>query len=47
MFKLVDVNLGEANHQMVSIARKHGSAVKYPGSGGTVIGLCLDKVKQV
>ena len=42
-----DAALGEANLQMVNIARKHGSAVKFPGSGGAVIGLCLDKEKQV
>jgi glucuronokinase len=42
-----DAAVGEANLQMVNIARKHGSAVKFPGSGGAVIGLCLDKEKQV
>lgn len=42
-----DASLGEANLQMVAIARKHGSAVKFPGSGGAVIGLCLDSEKQV
>ena len=42
-----DPALGEANLQMVNIARKHGSAVKFPGSGGAVIGLCLDQEKQV
>ena len=42
-----DAALGEANLQMINIARKHGSAVKFPGSGGAVIGLCLDKEKQV
>ena len=42
-----DPAIGEANLQMVTIARKHGSAVKFPGSGGAVIGLCLDKEKQV
>ena len=42
-----DAALGEANLQMVNIARRHGSAVKFPGSGGAVIGLCLDKEKQV
>ena len=42
-----DAALGEANLQMINIARKHGSAVKFPGSGGAVIGLCLDESKQV
>ena len=42
-----DAALGEANLQMVNIARRHGSAVKFPGSGGAVIGLCLDQEKQV
>ena len=32
---------------MINIARKHGSAAKFPGSGGAVIGLCLDEEKQV
>ena len=31
-----DASLGEANLQMVNIARKHGSAVKFLGSGGAV-----------
>ncbi|XP_030077510.1 glucuronokinase 1 isoform X3 [Microcaecilia unicolor] len=34
--------LGPGNLKMVEIAQKHGSAVKLPGSGGAVIGLCLD-----
>nr|XP_033774104.1 glucuronokinase 1-like [Geotrypetes seraphini] len=37
-----DACLGPGNLKMVEIARKHGSAVKLPGSGGAVIGLCLD-----
>ncbi|XP_023931055.1 glucuronokinase 1-like, partial [Lingula anatina] len=40
-----DAALGEANLRMVEIARQFGSAVKFPGSGGAVIGLCLDKNK--
>ncbi|EGD74001.1 hypothetical protein PTSG_05698 [Salpingoeca rosetta] len=35
-----DECLGEANLKMVAIARKHNSAVKFPGSGGAVVGLC-------
>ena len=31
---------------MVEIARQHGSAVKFPGSGGAVVGLCLDTFKM-
>ena len=26
---------------------QYGSAVKFPGSGGAVIGVCLDNVKKV
>ncbi|XP_028400045.1 glucuronokinase 1-like isoform X2 [Dendronephthya gigantea] len=37
-----DSALGESNLRMVEIARQFGSAVKFPGSGGAVIGLCLD-----
>ena len=29
------------------IILQYGSAVKFPGSGGAVIGLCLDKLKKV
>lgn len=32
---------------MVELAREFGSAVKFPGSGGAVIGLCLDSQKMV
>ena len=32
---------------MVDIAKSHGSAVKFPGSGGAVVGLCLDHEKMV
>jgi glucuronokinase len=27
---------------MISIARKHNSAAKFPGSGGAIVGLCRD-----
>ncbi|MGH0180616.1 UNVERIFIED_CONTAM: hypothetical protein FKN15_012631 [Acipenser sinensis] len=32
---------------MVQIARTFSSAVKLPGSGGAVVGLCLDSDKLV
>eukprot|EP00053_Salpingoeca_punica_P020390 m.211417 g.211417 ORF g.211417 m.211417 type:complete len:608 (-) comp18324_c0_seq1:4027-5850(-) len=35
-----DKCLGDANLAMIELARKHGSAAKFPGSGGAVIGLC-------
>ncbi|XP_062506583.1 uncharacterized protein LOC134183132 [Corticium candelabrum] len=37
-----DKALGSRNLEMIEVARKHGSAAKFPGSGGAVIGLCLD-----
>ncbi|XP_069750899.1 glucuronokinase with putative uridyl pyrophosphorylase isoform X2 [Narcine bancroftii] len=37
-----DACLGEGNMRMVQLGRKFGSVVKLPGSGGAVIGLCLD-----
>ncbi|XP_072342574.1 glucuronokinase with putative uridyl pyrophosphorylase isoform X1 [Scyliorhinus torazame] len=37
-----DACLGQGNLRMVQLGRKFGSAVKLPGSGGAVIGLCLD-----
>ncbi|XP_061073037.1 glucuronokinase with putative uridyl pyrophosphorylase isoform X2 [Conger conger] len=40
-----DECLGPGNLKMVQLAREFGSAVKLPGSGGAVIGLCLDKDK--
>ena len=36
-----DPTLGEANLMMVGIAQRHGVPVKFPGSGGAVIGLCV------
>eukprot|EP00117_Sycon_ciliatum_P030521 scpid52093/ scgid24033/ Glucuronokinase 1 len=35
-----DAALGTANLHMIEIAKRHGSAVKFPGSGGAVFGLC-------
>ncbi len=37
-----DAALGEANLQMIEIARQYGAAAKFPGSGGAVVGMCLD-----
>ncbi|KAG9265417.1 glucuronokinase 1-like [Astyanax mexicanus] len=34
--------LGPGNLRMVQLARQFGSAVKLPGSGGAVVGLCMD-----
>ncbi|XP_056330390.1 uncharacterized protein LOC130242336 [Danio aesculapii] len=34
--------LGPGNLKMVQLARQFGSAVKLPGSGGAVVGLCMD-----
>ncbi|XP_014826932.1 PREDICTED: glucuronokinase 1-like [Poecilia mexicana] len=39
--------LGPGNLRMVQLARQFGSAVKLPGSGGAVVGLCLDQVRLV
>ncbi|XP_040182063.1 probable glucuronokinase 2 isoform X2 [Rana temporaria] len=42
-----DACLGPGNLQMIEIAKQHGCAVKLPGSGGAVIGLCFDAKKLV
>ncbi|XP_055369831.1 glucuronokinase with putative uridyl pyrophosphorylase isoform X2 [Betta splendens] len=39
--------LGPGNIKMVQLARQFGSAVKLPGSGGAVVGLCMDPAKLV
>ncbi|XP_076024005.1 glucuronokinase with putative uridyl pyrophosphorylase [Genypterus blacodes] len=39
--------LGPGNLKMVQLARQFGSAVKLPGSGGAVVGLCLDQDRLV
>ena len=36
-----DGALGAKNLMMVAIAQKHGVPVKFPGSGGAVVGLCV------
>eukprot|EP00667_Euglena_gracilis_P006180 EG_transcript_6230 len=41
-----DACLGQANLEMVTLGRQHGAAVKFPGSGGAVIGLCPDGAAQ-
>ncbi|XP_057695357.1 glucuronokinase with putative uridyl pyrophosphorylase isoform X2 [Corythoichthys intestinalis] len=42
-----DECLGPGNLKMVALAKQFGSAVKLPGSGGAVVGLCLDPAKLV
>ena len=42
-----DQALGEANLEMVEIARAHGSCAKFAGSGGAVFGICSDGDKKV
>ena len=42
-----DQVLGEANLEMVEIARAHGSCAKFAGSGGAVFGICSDGDKKV
>uniref|UniRef100_A0A8C4DY47 Glucuronokinase with putative uridyl pyrophosphorylase n=1 Tax=Dicentrarchus labrax TaxID=13489 RepID=A0A8C4DY47_DICLA len=37
--------LGPGNLKMVQLAKQFGSAVKLPGSGGAVVGLCLDNAR--
>eukprot|EP00911_Craspedida_sp_UC1_P002995 UC1_evm5s2186 len=37
-----DACVGSANLAMVEIAQRHGAAVKFPGSGGAVVGLCRE-----
>ena len=37
-----DECLGDANLEMISIARKYGAAAKFPGSGGAIVGLAKD-----
>uniref|UniRef100_A0A671UHF5 Glucuronokinase with putative uridyl pyrophosphorylase n=1 Tax=Sparus aurata TaxID=8175 RepID=A0A671UHF5_SPAAU len=39
--------LGPGNLKMVQLAKQFGSAVKLPGSGGAVVGLCLDNARLV
>ncbi|XP_061537169.1 glucuronokinase with putative uridyl pyrophosphorylase isoform X5 [Phycodurus eques] len=42
-----DECLGPGNLMMVALAKQFGSAVKLPGSGGSVVGLCLNPGKLV
>uniref|UniRef100_A0A673K0C1 Glucuronokinase 1-like n=1 Tax=Sinocyclocheilus rhinocerous TaxID=307959 RepID=A0A673K0C1_9TELE len=39
--------LGPGSLKMVQVARQFGSAVKLPGSGGAVVGLCMDTERLV
>ncbi|XP_068173097.1 glucuronokinase with putative uridyl pyrophosphorylase isoform X2 [Antennarius striatus] len=40
-----DECLGPGNLKMVQLAKQFGSSVKLPGSGGAVVGLCLDNAR--
>ena len=42
-----DEAIGEANLEMVQIARRHGLSAKFAGSGGAVFGVCVDPEKKV
>ena len=42
-----DGALGAANLRMVEIAQRHGVPAKFPGSGGAVLGLCIDDAKAM
>ncbi|CAL8350698.1 unnamed protein product [Lota lota] len=42
-----DECLGPGNLKMVQLAKQFGSAAKLPGSGGAVVGLCLDQQRMV
>jgi glucuronokinase len=41
-----DRALGEQNLKMIEIAKKYGSSAKFCGSGGAIVGLCLDEDKK-
>lgn len=41
-----DAAIGEENLQMVSLGRSLGAAVKFPGSGGAVLGILNDSSKM-
>ncbi|KAK8738549.1 hypothetical protein OTU49_003931 [Cherax quadricarinatus] len=41
-----DVALGQENLKMINIGRSYGAAVKFPGSGGAVIGFLQDESKK-
>ena len=42
-----DDALGAKTLRMIDIGRQYGSCVKLPGSGGAVVGMCLDKSQMV
>ena len=42
-----DAVLGDENLRMVSLGRSLGAAVKFPGSGGAVLGILNDQAKMV
>ena len=37
-----DIAIGAGNLRMIEIAQRHGVPAKFPGSGGAVVGLCVD-----
>ena len=38
--------MGGDNLKMVALARQHGAAAKFSGSGGAIVGLLLDQSKK-
>ena len=43
---ILDHCLGGDNLKMVALARQHGAAAKFSGSGGAIVGLLLDQSKK-
>lgn len=37
-----DTAIGAGNLRMIEIAQRHGVPAKFPGSGGAVVGLCVE-----
>ena len=42
-----DEALGADNLRMIDIGQRYGAAVKFPGSGGAVVGLLNDQTRMV
>ena len=42
-----DKCIGETNLKMIEIARKYDSSAKFSGSGGAIVGCCLDPIQLV
>ncbi len=38
-----DAVIGAPMLRMIELARSHGGYAKFPGSGGAVVGMCLDE----